>query len=52
MKYIRTPTGEVFKYEDCEDFECEDSQLCQNELSDLLFEQHGIVLGICDDTEG
>ena len=51
MRYIRTPTGEVFRYEDCEDFENEDNQLCQSELRDLLFQQYGMVLGICDNTE-
>ena len=43
MRYIRTPTGEVFKYEDCEIFD-EEAILSQKELSDLLFEKTGILV--------
>lgn len=43
MRYIRTPTGEVFKYEDCGIFD-EEEILSQKELSDLLFEKTGILV--------
>ncbi len=52
MRYIRTPTGEVFKYEDCEDFEsdsCETTGVFfntekQKELANEMFEQTGILV--------
>lgn len=55
MRYIRTPTGEVFKYEDCEilkDFEsdfCETTEVFfnaenQKELANEMFEQTGILV--------
>ncbi len=52
MRYIRTPTGEVFKYEDCEDFEsdfCENAEVFfnaenQKELANEMFEQTGILV--------
>lgn len=43
MKYIRTPTGEVFNFDDCEIFD-EEEILSQKELSDLLFEKTGILV--------
>lgn len=53
MRYIRTPTGDVFKYEDCEDFEsdfCEITEVFfntekQKELANEMFEQTGILVG-------
>lgn len=53
MKYIRTPTGEIFQYDECEIF---DDDFCnkadvffniknQKELSKELFENTGILLG-------
>jgi len=52
MRYIRTPTGEVFKYEDCEDFEgdfCKNAKVFfnaenQKELANEMFEQTGILV--------
>jgi len=52
MRYIRTPTGEVFKYEDCADFEsdfCETIEVFlnaenQKELTNEMFEQTGILV--------
>ncbi len=52
MRYIRTPTGEVYKYEDCEDFEsdfCETTEVFfnaenQREWADDLFKQTGILI--------
>ncbi len=53
MKYIRTPTGEVFQYNECEIFDddfCGNSEVFfntenQKELSKELFESTGILLG-------
>lgn len=43
MRYIRTPTGDIFNFDDCEIFDkCE--SLSQKELSDLLFEKTGILV--------
>jgi len=52
MRYIRTPTGEIFKYKDCEDFEsdfCETTEVffntkIQKELANEMFEQIGILV--------
>lgn len=52
MRYIRTPTGDIFKYEDCEDFEsdfCENTEVffnveSQKELAEELFKQTGILV--------
>ena len=43
MRYIRTPTGYIFNFDDCEIFDEEES-LSQKELSDLLFEKTGILV--------
>lgn len=43
MRYIRTPTGDIFNFDDCEIFD-EDESLSQKELSDLLFEKTGILV--------
>lgn len=52
MRYIRTPTGEVYKYDECEDFEndfCETIEVFfiaenQKKLAEELFEQTGILI--------
>ncbi len=52
MIYIRTPTDEIFKYEDCKDFEsdlCETTEVFfnvenQKELANEMFEQTGILV--------
>lgn len=53
MKYIRTPTGEIFQYDECEIFDngfCNKSEVFlnadnQNELSKELYENTGILVG-------
>lgn len=49
MKYIRTPTGEIIKYDECDIFDdnyCEISEAKnQEELSKELFENTGILIG-------
>lgn len=53
MKYIRTPTGEIFQYDECEIFDddfCDKSEVFfnarnQKELSKELFENTGILVG-------
>lgn len=53
MKYVETPTGEIFKLDDCrifdEDFCCDTDVFFnvenQKELADELFEQTGILVG-------
>lgn len=46
MKLVRTPTGEIFRFDDCEIF---DDDLCntenQNELAEELFKNTGILVG-------
>lgn len=58
-RYIRTPKGEVFKYEDCDDFYddfCETTEVFsyiedidntenQQKLAEELFKQTGILVG-------
>jgi len=52
MKYIRTPTGEVFQYNECEIFDddfCEITEVFSNtekqkELANEMFEQTGILV--------
>lgn len=48
MKYIKTPTGDIFEFDDCEIFE-DNETLTQKELADLLFEKTGILVA---DAEG
>lgn len=43
MKYIETPTGEVFKYEDCIIFDDNEDSV-QDELAKELFSQTGILI--------
>jgi len=53
MKYIKTPTGDVFKYDDCEIFNedfCDETEVflnieVQKLLANELFEQTGILVG-------
>ena len=53
MKYIRTPTGEIFQYDECEIFDddfCNKSEVFFNEgnqekLAKELFENTGILVG-------
>lgn len=53
MKYIRTPNGDVFKYDDCEIFDedfCCDAEVFfnvenQRLLANELFKQTGILIG-------
>lgn len=53
MKYIRTPTGEIFQYNECEIFDddfCNKSEVFFNEenqekLAKELFENTGILIG-------
>lgn len=53
MKYIRTPTGAIFKYDDCELFDddfCNKSEVFfntenQENLAKELFENIGILIG-------
>ncbi len=53
MKYIRTPTGEIFQYDECEIFDdalCEKSEVFfnaenQENLAKELFENTGILVG-------
>lgn len=57
MRYIRTPTGDVFKFDDCEIFDndfCDETGVFLNVenqklLANELFEQTGILIG---DVEG
>lgn len=52
MRYIRTLTGEVFRYEDCEDFECDFCETTevffnaenQKELANEMFKQIRILV--------
>ena len=53
MKSIKTPTGEIFQYDECEIFDndfCNKSEVFfnaknQKELSKELFENTGILVG-------
>ena len=53
MKYIRTPTGEMFQYDECEIFDddfCNKSEVFfnagnQEKLAKELFENTGILVG-------
>lgn len=53
MKYIRTPTGEIFQYDECEIFDddfYDKSEVffnaeIQKKLSKELFENTGILVG-------
>ncbi len=53
MKYIRTPTGEIFQYNECEIFDgdfCNKSEVFfneenQKELAKELFKNTGILVG-------
>ena len=52
MKYIKTPTGDVFKFDDCTIFDddfCAETGIFlnkenQKELADELFKQTGILV--------
>lgn len=52
MKYIETPTGEIYKFDDCRFFDddLDDSKVFfniknQNHLAKELFENTGILVG-------
>lgn len=52
MKYVKTPTGEIFPYNECEIFDddfCNKSEVFfnaenQKELANEMFEQTGILV--------
>lgn len=41
MKYIKTPYGDIFEYDECEIIETDENQ---KELANKLFEKTGILI--------